>query len=119
MTTRIVVAAAVLVSAIIHGEQWVIAFRHTAIIGPAMLVNFGGGIVIAILLLAWRHWIPLALAVVFGAATLAAFVVSATVGLFGVHESWSFWEAFVAAGVEIVAIAAGVIGLTMRRVRAG
>lgn len=119
MKTRIIVAAAAFVSAIIHGEQWMLVFRHTAVIGPAMLVNFGGGIVITILVLVWRHWIPLALAVLFGAGTLAAFLVSVTVGLFGVHEHWSIWEVFVAAAVEIVAIVAGVIGLAMRRVRAG
>lgn len=117
MKTRILVAAAVLVSAIIHFEQWFLVFSDNAVIGPAMLVNFGGGIIIVIALLTWRYWLPLAVAVLFGAATLASFLVSATVGLFGVHEHWTIWEAYVAALAEIVAIIAGAIGWSMKSVR--
>lgn len=117
MWIRIVVAVAVLVSAVIHLEQWFLVFRNTPIIGPSMLANFAGGIVIAVLLLVWRNWLPLLLAVLFGAATLAAFLTSATAGLFGVHEHWTIWEVWVAAVVEVVAIVAGLIGLLSYRSR--
>lgn len=117
MKTRTVVAVAVFVSALIHLEQWVLVFSDNAVLGPAMLVNFGGGVVIGIAVLIWRHWLPLAVAILFGAATLAAFLVSTTVGLFGVHEHWTIWEVYVAAVAEIVAIIAGIIGLSIRSVR--
>lgn len=117
MWIRRVLAVAVFVSAVIHLEQWIVVFRHTAVVGPAMLLNFGGGVVIAGLLLFWHHWAPLALAALFGAATLGAFLTAATVGLFGVHEHWTGWEIFTAAGVEIVAIVVGITGLLAERRR--
>ena len=39
---RRLAAAAVLISALIHLEQWIVVFRNTAVVGPALLVNFGG-----------------------------------------------------------------------------
>ncbi|WP_269938758.1 hypothetical protein [Arthrobacter sp. HY1533] len=115
MLIRILAAVAVFVSALIHLEQWWVVFRDNAFMAPAMLLNFGGGVVIALLLLFWRHWIPLALTVLFGASTLGAFIISATVGLFGVHEHWTGWIIFTAAGVEIAAIILGLAGLAMER----
>ena len=108
MSARLVAAAAVLVSAIVHLWLWIDGFRDVNIVGPAFVLNAVAGVCIAVLLLAWRHWIPLLLGVGFGAATLAAFIISTTVGLFGYHEHWVgvyVWVAFVA---EIVAIVAGV-----------
>src|SRR5262245_1321874 len=81
-------------------------FTHTHVIGPAFMVNAVGGLIIAILLVTWRHWIPLALGVAFGVATLGAFVISATAGLYGVHESWTGWEVWTAVAAEVVAIVA-------------
>ncbi|WP_288025544.1 hypothetical protein [Arthrobacter sp.] len=115
MWVRRLAAVAVLVSAVIHLEQWIVVFRHTPVVGPAMLVNFGGGVVIAVLLLVWRRWEPLLLAAVFGAATLGAFITAATGGLFGVHEHWTGWEIFTAAAVEIAAIILGLAGLLIER----
>jgi hypothetical protein len=116
MWTRIVVSVAVIVAAIIHLEQWFLVFRDHPVMGPAMLLNFIGGIVIGVLVLVWRHWLPLLLAVLFGAATLGAFLVSTTpMGLFGVHERWTIWEVFVAAAAEVVAIVVGLIGLRANR----
>jgi hypothetical protein len=115
MWNRIVVSVAVLVAAIIHLEQWFLVFRDHAVMGPAMLLNFVGGVVIGVLVLVWHHWLPLLAAVLFGAATLGAFLVSTTpMGLFGVHEHWTIWEVFVAAIAEIVAIVFGLIGLARR-----
>ncbi|HEY9477790.1 MAG TPA: hypothetical protein VIQ26_05105 [Microbacteriaceae bacterium] len=115
MWNRIVVSAAVLIAAIIHLEQWFLVFRDHAVMGPAMLLNFIAGVVIGVLVLVWQHWLPLLLAVLFGAATLGAFLVSTTpMGLFGVHERWTIWEVFVAAIAEVVAIVFGLIGLARR-----
>ncbi len=107
---RMVAAAGVLVSAGIHLYLWFDVFRHTDVVGPAFMLNAVGGTIIAVLLVTWRHWIPLVLAVGFGASTLAAFIVAATVGLFGVHEHWTGWEVWTAAAAEIIAIlAAGTV----------
>ncbi len=66
------------------------------------------GPTIAVLLVTWRHWIPLLLAVGFGASTLGAFLIAVTVGLYGVHEHWTGWAVWTAAAAEVVAlIAAG------------
>ena len=116
MLIRIVVSVAVLIAALIHLEQWFLVFRDNVLMGPAMLANFVGGVVIGMLVLVWQHWLPFVLAVLFGAATLGAFLVSTTpMGLFGVHEHWTIWEVFVAAVVEIVAIVGGLVGLRAYR----
>ena len=46
--------------------------RHAHVVGPAFMLNAVGGTIIAVLLVTWRHWIPLPLAVGFGASTLGA-----------------------------------------------
>ena len=80
MKMRILTAAGVLVSAAVHLYLWFDVFRHTEVVGPAFMVNAVGGTIIAVLLVTWRHWIPLLLAVGFGASTLGAFVIATTVG---------------------------------------
>lgn len=107
MRIRVLIAAAVLVSAAVHLKLWFDGFRDIDVIGPSFMLNAIGGLVIAVLVLLWRHWIPLFLAVGFGASTLGAFVISATVGLFGVHESWTGGAVLTAAIAEIVAVLAG------------
>jgi hypothetical protein len=107
MTTRYVAALAVLASAAIHLTLWLQGMRDVHVIGPAFLVNVGSGIVIAVLLVRWRHWLPGALAACFGLATLGAFTLASTIGLFGDHPSWEGFYVFGAAAAEIVAIMAG------------
>jgi len=106
MKMRMLAAAGVLVSAAVHLYLWFDVFRHTHVVGPAFMVNAVGGAIIAVLLVTWRHWIPLVLAVGFGAATLGAFIIATIVGLFGVHEHWTGWEVWTAVASEIVAILA-------------
>ncbi|MCW2779730.1 MAG: hypothetical protein JWR35_179 [Marmoricola sp.] len=108
-------ALAVLVSAAIHLKLWFDVFRHTDVVGPSMLLNFAGGVVIAVLLVAWRHWLPVLLTIGFGVSTLGAFIIATTAGLYGVHEKWTGWEVFTAAGVEIVAIIVGLALLMQER----
>jgi hypothetical protein len=107
MWLRIVAAVAVLVSAVVHLKLWFDGFRDIDVIGPAFMLNAVAGVVIAVLLLVWRHWVPSFLAAGFGASTLGAFIISATVGLFGVHESWSGGYVLAAAISEAVAMVAG------------
>ena len=108
MVIRIVAALAVLVSALVHLKLWADGFKDLHVIGPAFLVNAAAGVVIAVLLLAWVHWIPAFLTLGFGASTLGAFIVSTLpAGLFGVHEQWVGAYTWLAAISEAVAILAG------------
>ena len=110
MWVRIVTAVAALVSAAVHLILWWFdGYRDIDVIGPAFLLNGVAGAVIAVLLLRWRHWVPAFLVTGFGASTLAAFVTSATVGLFGVHETWTGGWVLSAAASEVVCIVGGLV----------
>jgi hypothetical protein len=111
MWMRMLAAVAVLVSAAVHLILWFDGVRHQSV-GPAFMLNAVGGVVIAVLLLAWRHWVPPLLAVGFGVSTLGAFVIAATVGLFGVHEHWTGGYVWTAAIAEVLAIVAGAVVLS-------
>ena len=107
---RILAAAAVAVSAVVHGYLWWFDnYKDIDVIGPAFLLNAVGGAVIAVLLLVWRHWIPAFLTLGFGASTLGGFVLLTTVGLFGVNETWDGWAVWTAAISEVIAIVAGAV----------
>src|SRR6476661_8457734 len=101
MWIRIVGAAAVLVSAAVHLYLWFNGFRDLSVIGPAFLLNAVGGAVIAVLLVTWRSWVSALLTAGFGVSTLVAFILSATVGLFGLHERWVGWTVWTAAVAEV------------------
>jgi hypothetical protein len=103
---RLLAAAAVLVSAMVHLYLWFDGVREQAV-GPAFLLNAVGGAVIAVLLVTWRHWVPAFLAFGFGLSTLGAFAIAASVGLFGMHEEWAGWAVWTAAVSEAVAIVVG------------
>lgn len=109
MTVRLLAAAAVLVSAAVHLYLWFDGMRESDVVGPAFMLNAVGGAVIALLLVIWRHWIPPFLALGFGLSTLAAFVIAATVGLFGVQQGWTGWAVWTAAAAEVVAIVTGAL----------
>lgn len=106
MRLRILGALALLVSAAVHLIEWFSGVRNQSV-GPLFLVNVVAGVVIAVLLLRWRHWIPAFLTLGFGAATLGAFILSTTVGLMGVHSSWEGFYVYAAAVAEIVCIVVG------------
>ncbi len=107
MTMRYVAATAVLASMAIHLILWIQVVRGMHIIGPLFLLNVVAGVVIAVLLVRWRHWLPGMFAACFGMATLGAFTISATVGLYGTHEHWSGFYVWGAAIAEVVAVLAG------------
>lgn len=115
MRLRVLAAAALLVSAAVHLKLWLDGFRDISVIGPAFLLNAVGGLVIAVLLVTWRHWIPLVLALGFGLSTLGAYLISATVGLFGVHEVWTGVWVITAEVSEVVAIVTSVLALRKER----
>ena len=113
MTLRIVTALAVLVSAYVHLREWLDGIRDVAVIGPLFLVNIVAGIVIAVLLVTWRHWFAPFLAFGFAATTLGGFVLATTgAGLFGDHEKWQGSYVWVAAASEAVAIVVALVALS-------
>jgi hypothetical protein len=114
MTLRVLGALALLVSAAVHLIEWFSGVRNQSV-GPLFLVNVVAGVVIAVLLLRWHHWIPAFLTLGFGAATLGAFIISTTVGLLGVHSSWEGFYVYAAAAAEIVCIVVGALLLLQAR----
>lgn len=109
-------AAAAVVSAVVHLYLWFDGVKDQGTVGALFVVNVLAGLVIALLLLRWAHWIPFFLLAGFGATTLAAFLIAANGSLFGIHTGWS-WYAWVAAVSEVIAVVAGVVGTA--RVRQG
>jgi hypothetical protein len=123
MIIRVLTAAAVIVSAAVHFKLWLIdGFSEIPTIGPLFLLNAVGGLAIGVLVLLWRHWLPALAAIGFGASTLGAFIISATVGLLGLQESFRGTSELTAAAAEVVAILGGVALLVqwfLRRRSAG
>jgi hypothetical protein len=112
-------AAAVLLSADIHLALYFNGYSGIPVIGPLFLLNTAGGILIGVAVLIWRHWLPLLGALGFGAATLTAFLLSRTVGLFGLHLTTWDPQAVLAMTGDTVAIITGVALLLRRRTRVG
>jgi hypothetical protein len=115
---RSLAAAGVLLSADVHLVLYFDGFRDVKVIGPAFLANAVGGFVIGMLVLLWRHVLTLMAAAAFGVATLGAFYVSATVGLFGVHETFGGNQVVLAEVSEWVAIIGAVLAFTGERRKA-
>ena len=110
MIIRVLTAAAVLVSAAVHFKLWLIdGFSTIPTIGPLFLLNAVGGLAIGVLVLVWRHWLPALAATGFGASTLGAFIISATVGLLGLQESFRGTSELTAAAAEAAAILGGFV----------
>ena len=99
---------AVVVSALVHLYLWFDGVKDQGTVGTLFVVNVVAGLVIAVMLLRWRHWIPLLLLAGFGATTFGAFLIAVNGTLFGIHTDWS-WYAWVAAVSEVVAVVVGVV----------
>ncbi|MFO6451164.1 MULTISPECIES: hypothetical protein [unclassified Aeromicrobium] len=111
---RVVGALAAVVSAVVHLYLWFDGVKDQGTVGALFVVNVVAGFAIAVLLLAWRHWIPLFLLAGFGATTLVCFLIAVNGELFGISTDWS-WYAWVAAVSEAVAVLAGAYGLYEER----
>lgn len=112
--SRGLAAAAVFMSADVHFDLWYAGgYREVKTIGPLFLLNAIAGLVIGLLVLCWRHWLPALAAVGFAAATLAAFYLSVTVGLFNFTEVANGEPQTLAEVAEYVALVFGVIATWM------
>ena len=116
---RGLVVAGLFMSAVVHLELWAHGIADVPVIGPLFLLNAVAGIALGLVVPIWRHWLPLAAACLFNAATLLAFVLAITVGLFGSREVASGVPQLLAGAAEVVsllcALALLVVGSTLRR----
>jgi hypothetical protein len=119
---RLLAAALLLGLAGIHLFLWQQGYSSTPVIGPAFLLDtvLGAGGALLVLVTP-RRWLPVAalLGALLAAGTLAALLVSTTVGLFGLVESvrapW-WWESFwVEAAAVVVLVALAVVARRRRR----
>ncbi len=97
---RIAGAALLAVMGWFHLDLWLDGYRDIDLIGPAFLLNAAAGFGLALLLLVtparFLPWVA-ALGALTMAASLAALVLSVTVGLLGFFESTAaqwWWESF-------------------------
>lgn len=104
-----ITALGVLVNADVHLYLWATGYRALAVVGPLFLLNVIAGAVLAVAVLAWRHWLTAFLAAGFSVATLGAFLISVTVGLFGVDETLAGGPQALAGVAEIVSIVTGLV----------
>jgi len=115
---RWVAALAIVVSAVVHLVLYVDGYSDISVVGPLFLLNAAGGLVLAVLLVLWRHWLPLVGGIGFGVATLIAFVLSTTVGFYGVAgETFFGTNQLVAAVSEALAVAASTVALLREYLR--
>jgi hypothetical protein len=114
---RSLAAAGVLVSAVVHLVLWTRGYDDIPLVGPLFLVNAVSGVVLAVLLLTWRHWLPLVGGILFGAVTLLAFVASATSDLLGISPEIIGVNELVAAAAELVAVVASTVALVREQAR--
>ena len=106
-TLRLVGAALLLTISAIHFYLWQQGYDGIDVIGPAFLMQtvlgVGGALLLLITPRRWLHWVAL-LDLAFAAGSLAALLVSTTVGMFGFVETTTatlWWETL---WVEIAAI---------------
>lgn len=107
--------AAVMVGAVVHFDLYAdFGFRQVKIIGPLFLLDAVAGVVITVLAVAWRHWLPVLAVIGFGAATVGAYFLSVTVGLFGLHETTHGVPQTVCEIAELAAVVLGILVLVVR-----
>jgi hypothetical protein len=109
---RIVVAVALLGSAGVH--YFLFTQGYPGIVTPLFLLNAIGGLVLAIAVLAWRHWLPALGALGFGVLTLGSYVLAATVGFLGQHDEFNSQPEYWSVITEVICIVGGIALLAMR-----
>ncbi|MBX9244822.1 hypothetical protein ICW40_08360 [Actinotalea ferrariae] len=108
-------AASVLLSAVVHLDLWTLGLSAHPVLGPGFMATFVGGLVVAVALLVWDHWLPVLAAIGFGAATLAAYVMALTVGFLGVQEAGGGTPAVLSLVSESAAVVLGLVALVAER----
>jgi hypothetical protein len=103
ISLRVLTALAVLTSGLCHGYLYFYdGWRDINVIGPLFMVNAVSGIVLAVLVLAWRHWFSLFLTFGFCVVTASAFLISRWWGLFGIQDRVWGWSQILCLIAEVV-----------------
>jgi hypothetical protein len=111
----VVIALAVLVSGAVHLDLWLEGYRFIPLIGPLFLLNAAAALFIATALLWPGGMLVILLAAGFGASTLAAFLLSATVGFLGFTEALTGQFQYIAGGAEVaIVVLAGYLAVVAR-----
>lgn len=110
-------AAGVFASALVHLVLWFQGYRDIDVVGPLFLLNAVGGIVLTAAIIVWRHRLPLLGGIGFGLLTLTAYLLSATVGFFGVLSPFEFagTAEVVAAMADVTAVVGSAMALRRER----
>jgi hypothetical protein len=116
---RWVAALLVLATGAIHLKLYFDSYRHIDKVGPSFLLLAVASLVVAILLVVWRHWIPVVLGLGLVDATLFGFGLSRTsTGIFDFTETgwnptpWGVLSVVVETAAAVVLI--GVLVLDWR-----
>lgn len=123
MITRLarpLAAVFLLIGGVVHYNLWRQGYRNIPKIGPLFLANMVGSAVLAAAVLGSRRITVYAAGIVFAAASLAALVLSRTVGVFGFTEMIWTPQALRTLTSELAAILALVVAVVvqLRRTRA-
>ena len=113
-----IVAGAVLIalSSIIHLHLWKIGYKNIHIIGPTFLFQVISGLLLAVLLVAFLRLILVVAGLLLCAGSVVALLLSATVGLFGLHDGLDVPWAAPSLGLELagLVVLTGCAGLMLR-----
>lgn len=104
--TRSLAAVLLLAGGVVHYNLWKSGYRHIPKIGPLFLANFVGAIALAAAVMFSRRAIVTFTGIAFAAGSLAALVLSRTVGVFGFTETIWTPQAIKTLASEVGAIAA-------------
>ncbi len=112
--TRLLAAALLLTGGIAHYNLWKSGYRHVPKIGTLFLANFVASIALAAAVMLSRRAIVASAGIAFAAGSLAALVLSRTVGVFGFTETIWTPQAIKTLASEIGAILTLGVALTMQ-----
>jgi hypothetical protein len=114
--TRSLAAVLLLAGGAVHLNLWNSGYRHIPKIGPLFMANFVGSIALAAAVLTSRRASVAFAGMAFAAGSLAALVLSRTVGVFGFTETIWTTQAVKTLATEVGAIVAlGTVLIMQRR----
>ncbi|SRR5579883_437404 len=122
-TLLVIGAASLGVSAALHLDLWTAGYSSIHIIGPLFLLQSVAGLALGSLVLSARRVFAALFGVGFLLSTLAGFLISVQVGLFGFQDTWSasfatqtFWDEVI--GSCVLLLGAGlIVRAELRRAR--
>lgn len=110
-------AALMVWSAAVHLHLWSTGYRHIATIGPLFLLQGIAGIVLAVVVALTRRVWSIVAGAGFLVSTVAGFLISVNVGLFGFQDTWVAPTAKTAFGIELAGFVVLAVGGALCLVR--